>query len=112
MSPAACHKRATAPKKEKKKLLKFPKTFTKPRPDDWALQGMVEGEPAKRKKRENKDFVYPIRTPIKHKDFLVLDIESKKGDTQEKGFERPFQSCTYDGVEYKSFFNASKHKKR
>lgn len=120
MSPARCKKRVVkkkAKKKDAKKLVKFHKTYTKPKPDDWAVEGAADaaaegGETQKRKKRQNKDFVYPIRTAIKHKDFLVLDIESKKGDSQEKGFERPFQSCTYDGVEYKSFHNSEHHKGR
>ena len=59
-----------------------------------------------------KDYVYPVQKPIKHKNFLVFDLESKKLDLQVKGFERPFMACLYDGDVYKSFGNAPKHKGR
>lgn len=96
-----------APQKgPKKKLKKFHKTYIKP-----GSTAVKDEDEAARKNRE-KNFVYPIRTPIKHKSFLVLDLETKKKDEAGKGFERPFLACVYDGDEYKSFRNDERHKGR
>lgn len=118
---SVCRSIKKKPKPKSKKLIKIHKTYTKPLKDVFALEGGCEGvltdaesvSEAKRKRnRANKDFVYPIRTPIKHKQFLVFDLESKKEDLQVKGFERPFLGCTFDGEEYKSFRNDARHKGR
>lgn len=47
----------------------------------------------------------PIKRPARRRDFVVFDIESKKDDTQEGGFSRPFLVGFYDGKEYKAFRN-------
>lgn len=51
------------------------------------------------------DFAYPINRRPKRKDFVVYDLESKSGDTQGKGLDRPFLSCFYDGDSYEYFKN-------
>lgn len=48
-------------------------------------------------------YLEPLRGRVGTKKFLVLDIESKAGDTQEPGFTRPFQVGVYDGCEYYDF---------
>lgn len=46
----------------------------------------------------------PINTPIRHRKFLVLDIESKDGQSRTKpGFTRPFMVGVYDGDSYHEF---------
>ena len=47
----------------------------------------------------------PLRSKVKSKKFLVLDIESKDGDTQDPGFTRPFMVGVYDGEKYHAFFD-------
>ena len=44
---------------------------------------------------------------MKKSPFLVVDIETKKYNTQERGFTRPFLIGVYDGNEYKEFRNES-----
>jgi hypothetical protein len=46
----------------------------------------------------------PLTGPAKRRPFLVLDVESKDGDTQDAGFTRPFMVGIYDG-KYYPFFN-------
>lgn len=45
----------------------------------------------------------PLSGAIKRSPFLVLDIESKDGPTQNKGFTRPFLVGLYDGTSYFGF---------
>ena len=47
----------------------------------------------------------PLCSEVSHSPFLVLDIESKDGDTQKAGFTRPFMVGVFDGVNYYSFFD-------
>jgi hypothetical protein len=42
----------------------------------------------------------PLNGPIKSREFIVVDIETKNGDTQEKGFTRPFLVGMYDGNKF------------
>lgn len=45
----------------------------------------------------------PLTGAIKSKKFLVLDVESKDGDSQQAGFTRPFLVGVYDGERYVAF---------
>ncbi len=47
----------------------------------------------------------PLSGVAKRRSFLVLDIESKDGDTQDAGFTRPFMVGTYEGKKYRAFFD-------
>ncbi len=47
----------------------------------------------------------PLTSKIKHAKFLVLDIESKDGDSDVAGFTRPFMVGVYDGEKYHAFFD-------
>jgi hypothetical protein len=49
----------------------------------------------------------PLTGPIKRRNFLVLDIESKDGPSQRAGFTRPFMVGLYDGTFY-PFFDQNK----
>ena len=58
---------------------------------------------------ERQDFLGPLRGDPKRKPFVVFDIESKKDDSQERGFTRPFMvgfSDAYD--DFTAFFNDPK----
>lgn len=45
----------------------------------------------------------PLRGSVRTKRFLTFDIESKAGEGDEPGFERPFLVGIYDGEKYYSF---------
>lgn len=45
----------------------------------------------------------PLHGKVTRRKFLVVDLESKDGDTQDKGFTRPFIAGVYDGTTYTSF---------
>lgn len=45
----------------------------------------------------------PLTGKVKRRDFLVLDIESKDGDSQKAGFTRPFMAGVYDGSTFVYF---------
>lgn len=47
----------------------------------------------------------PLTSKVKRKKFLVVDIESKDGDSQRAGFTRPFLVGVYDGKSYHQFSN-------
>jgi hypothetical protein len=47
----------------------------------------------------------PLTSAVKRKPFLVLDIESKDGDSDLAGFTRPFMVGVYDGETYTAFFD-------
>lgn len=53
----------------------------------------------------NPDMFTPLTGRIKKKNFLVIDIESKDGDSQKAGFTRPFLVGVYDGESYVEFRN-------
>jgi DNA polymerase family B len=55
--------------------------------------------------RQRRDFLEPLTSEIKKKPFVVFDIESKRNDTQEPGFTRPFMVGFYDGKKFTSFYN-------
>jgi hypothetical protein len=57
------------------------------------------------KVRPRKDFLEPLTGDPKKKPFVVFDLESKRDDTQEGGFTRPFMCGFYDGVTFISFYN-------
>ena len=44
-------------------------------------------------------------SPVKPKDILVYDLESKDADTQEPGFTRVFLAGVYDGTVFRAFRN-------
>lgn len=46
------------------------------------------------------DTMRPLKGEIKKSRYAVVDIETKNGDTQEKGFTRPFLAGFWDGEEY------------
>jgi hypothetical protein len=50
----------------------------------------------------------PLTSKVHTKPFLVLDIESKDGPSQKKGFTRPFMVGLYDGVSYTPLFDTTK----
>lgn len=56
-------------------------------------------------KKDRKQFLEPLRGEPKRRPFLTFDIESKDGDSQKRGFTRPFMVGLYDGNEFKSFWN-------
>jgi hypothetical protein len=45
----------------------------------------------------------PLKAPPKKRRYLVLDIETKDGETQRAGFTRPFLAGVYDGENYAEF---------
>lgn len=47
----------------------------------------------------------PLTGAIRTKKYLVLDIESKDGLSQDAGFTRPFMCGVYDGETYHAFFD-------
>jgi hypothetical protein len=49
-------------------------------------------------------------TPIRSHDIATFDLESKDGDSQRKGFTRPFMVGFYDGVEYREFRDSEEAK--
>lgn len=58
---------------------------------------------------QQKDFLGPLKGDPKKKPFVVFDIESKKDDTQGRGFTRPFMVGFSDGPEnFTAFFNDAK----
>lgn len=60
-------------------------------------------EKQKRNEKKKNDRLAPITDPIRRREFVIFDLESKRLDTQDPGFERPFLACVYDGSEYVSF---------
>ena len=46
------------------------------------------------------DILKPLTGDIKEQRYAVVDIETKKGETQEAGFTRPFLAGYYDGEQY------------
>ena len=51
-----------------------------------------------------QDVLTPLKErPARRKRFLTFDIESKKDDTQDKGFTRPFYVGIHDGVSFVAF---------
>lgn len=63
--------------------------------------------------RERKrQYLEPIRSPAKKRDFVVFDLESKNGDCQDPGFTRPFMVGFHDGKKYTSFRNEKYTNKR
>lgn len=48
-------------------------------------------------------YLEPLRGRAGTKKILIVDIESKRGDTQEPGFTRPFQVGVFDGLDYYDF---------
>jgi uncharacterized protein YfbU (UPF0304 family) len=46
--------------------------------------------------------LHPLKGEIKEKYYAVVDLETKDGDTQNKGFTRPFLAGLYDGERYTS----------
>lgn len=69
---------------------------------------VVEAVAGERRPR-GRDVLAPIRDKINRRRWVVFDIESKRKDSDEAGFERPFLACFYDGEEYESFRNDDRH---
>lgn len=44
--------------------------------------------------------LFPLKGEPKRRKFLILDLETKNGDTQSAGFTRPFLAGVYDGKVY------------
>lgn len=57
--------------------------------------------------RRGQQYLEPVTSPPKDKQFAVFDLESKDEDTQKAGFTRPFQVGFFDGQSYTSFRNKS-----
>lgn len=57
--------------------------------DDTVIE---EGAPAgdEKEKKEASEYLKPLTGKLRHRDVAVYDVESKDGDSQEKGFTRPF----------------------
>lgn len=53
----------------------------------------------------SSDKLTPLRGKVTRRKFLVLDVESKDGDSQKAGFTRPFMCGVYDGETYHAFFD-------
>lgn len=53
------------------------------------------------KKKKQSKFLTRLKGKLKRYNTLVYDIESKDGDTQKRGFTRPFLLWAYDGSEHK-----------
>ena len=51
----------------------------------------------------------PLTGKIKQSKYLVLDIESKDGDSQEAGFTRPFMCGVFDGEKYYAFYDQDEY---
>lgn len=49
----------------------------------------------------------PLTGAVKRKPFVVLDIESKDGETQKAGFTRPFMVGLYNGKRFAPFFDST-----
>lgn len=66
----------------------------------------VENERRRQEERdhpERSEYLKPLDRPFSNCSYLVFDIESKKQDTDKKGFERPFLACLFDGETYTSY---------
>lgn len=50
----------------------------------------------------------PLKGPIKSKPFLVLDLESKDGDSDRAGFTRPFMCGIYSVDGYRAYFDRNR----
>lgn len=51
----------------------------------------------------SRDLLMPLVKKRKTRSYLVLDIETKDGETQKAGFTRPFMAALYDGDRYLEF---------
>lgn len=49
----------------------------------------------------SESFLTPLTGPIRSRDFLTCDLESKDGASQKAGFTRPFLVGWYDGFSYR-----------
>ena len=47
----------------------------------------------------------PLTGPVTRKKFLVLDLESKDGDSQRPGFTRPFMCGVTEGDDFIAFYD-------
>lgn len=81
--------------------------------DAWGLQteeGIMEELPAANQsaeedRKKTEQFLRPLTRRPRRKGVCVYDVESKRGDTQEAGFTRPFMITFYDGETYRIFRN-------
>jgi len=55
--------------------------------EEGTLLSPVADEKAK---KEESEYLKPLTGKLRHRDVAVYDVESKDGDSQEKGFTRPF----------------------
>lgn len=63
-------------------------------------------------KKKQSRFLTKLKGKLKRYRTLVYDIESKDGDTQKRGFTRPFLLWAYDGVEHKHFMQPERLRDR
>ncbi len=56
-------------------------------------------------KRRSEKYLAPLNGKIKKRRLVTFDIESKDGDTQERGFTRPFLVDFFDGENHHEFRN-------
>ena len=49
------------------------------------------------------ELFYPLDGKARRKPFATIDLESKDGPTESKGFTRPFLAGFYDGLSYQAF---------
>jgi len=45
---------------------------------------------------QQREFLFPLTGAVQSRKFAVIDIESKDGETQNRGFTRPFLACWYN----------------
>jgi len=57
---------------------------------------------------EKAEYLTPLTGDPKRKRFVVLDLESKDGDSQKRGFTRPFMAGFFNGTTYTPFFDSSR----
>lgn len=70
-----------------------------------ASKGQGQGKGKGKQDPTKEEFLKPLEGPIKRARFMVFDIESKAGETQEPGFTRPFMCGFYDGKTFRAFRN-------
>lgn len=49
------------------------------------------------------DLLFPLKSEVKARKYAVVDIETKDGETQDKGFTRPFLVGFYDGLDFSHY---------
>lgn len=55
----------------------------------------------------DSELFYPLTGTPRRAKFATIDLESKDGDSERKGFTRPFLGGFYDGSQYRGFFDTN-----